>query len=331
MTKRERVIAAFTHKESDMIPHQIDITGGEAAAKAYFNTDDLNETLQNHWIGSQCGYWEFPLESNEELTERECILYLQEPGRPETERFVVGEPDMGCFRKPVIDEKKIREQLENTLARKQDKFTWAGGLSVFERGWRLCGFENWLVYMMAEPDFVHAFLDEVCDWNLKILDIICEYPFDGVMFGDDWGQQRGLLVGPDIWREFIKPRVKRMYDRARKSGQYIIQHSCGDITLLLPDLVEMGLTCYQNPQPEIYNMAKLKEEWGDVLAFSGGISTQQLLPYGTPEEVRKVVAETIKIMGKNGGYVAAPAHTVEHDVSCENIAAMLDVFTNQKK
>jgi uroporphyrinogen decarboxylase len=168
-------------------------------------------------------------------------------------------------------------------------------------------------------------------WHLKIIDIANEYPFDGFYFGDDWGQQKGLIMGPALWREFIKPRMKRMYERAKLNDKYIFQHSCGDIHEIFSDVIEIGLDCYQTFQPEIYNIEKVKNEYGKDLTFWGGISTQQLLPYATSDDVKKETIRIMRIMGKGGGYIAAPTHAVPGDVPPENILAMFEVFKNQNK
>lgn len=120
-----------------------------------------------------------------------------------------------------------------------------------------------------------------------------------------------------------------MYARVKSKGKIISQHSCGDISEIFPDLIEIGLDIYQTFQPEIYDLKKTKKEYGSYLTFWGGISTLRLLPFATPEEVKRKVTETIGIMGVNGGYIAAPTHAVPGDVPPENIAAMIEVFQNQ--
>jgi uroporphyrinogen decarboxylase len=188
--------------------------------------------------------------------------------------------------------------------------------------------EDALVYMLTEPEFVHELLDKIVEHNLKVIDIMNEYPFDAIYFGDDWGQQKGMIMGAPLWREFIKPRMAKMYARAKKGGKFVIQHSCGDITDILPDLIEIGLDCYQTVQPEIYELRKLKSEYGGRLAFWGGISTQVALPVLTPDEVRAKVKETAEIMRVGGGYILAPTHAIPQDVPPENVIAMLDAFRN---
>jgi len=200
---------------------------------------------------------------------------------------------------------------------------------MYERAWTLRGIENLLVDMIEEPQFVHDLLDAITEYNLKVIDIGLEYDIDGFHFGDDWGQQRGLIMGPVHWRTFIKPRMARMYARVKSKGLIVSQHSCGDIEEIFPDLIEIGLDIYQTVQPEIYNLKEIKRKYGNDLTFWGGISTQGLLPYGTAGEVRQVARETIKIMNQDGGYIAAPTHALPRDIPVENVIALMEVFQNQ--
>lgn len=161
--------------------------------------------------------------------------------------------------------------------------------------------ENALVSMLATPDELDEFLDRICDYYLPMIDIALEYDIDGVYFGDDWGQQHGLIMGPEHWRHFIKPRMARLYERVRKAGKFVIQHSCGDCHEILPDLIDIGLNCYQTFQPEVYDIVKMKELYGKDLAFWGGISTQQVLPRVSPEEVKKETVRIIRTLRQAAG------------------------------
>ena len=136
-------------------------------------------------------------------------------------------------------------------------------------------------------------------------------------------------MGPNLWREFVKPRLKRMYDQVKDKGMYVFQHSCGDISEIFPDLIELGLDAYNTFQPEIYDVAEMKRLYGDKVTFYGGISTQQLLPKATPEEVKREMRRLIGILGENGGYIIAPTHAMPNDIPTENILAFLEVVQNQ--
>ena len=186
--------------------------------------------------------------------------------------------------------------------------------------------EDAMVYMITDPEFVHELLDKILEFNLKVIDIFNEYPIDGIYFGDDWGQQKGMIMGAPFWREFIKPRMEIMYRHAKKNGKFVLQHSCGDIHDIFDDLIEIGLDCYQTVQPEIYNLSEIKERYGDKLCFWGTISTQQALPYLSPEEIQKIIIDTVAIMRKGGGFILAPTHAIPQDVPVENVLAMVECF-----
>ena len=187
--------------------------------------------------------------------------------------------------------------------------------------------ENLLCDMIIEPEFVHELLDRIVARNMRILDIVLEYDVDAVYFGDDWGQQRGLIMGPDCWRTFIKPRLAKLYGRVRSAGKYVVQHSCGDLREVMEDLHEVGLNMYQTFQPEIYGYDYAPKLHGKI-AIWGGISTQRDLPVKTPDQVKQVTRDLLAAF-PCGGLVAAPTHSVPGDVPPENIDAMLSVLANQ--
>jgi len=111
---------------------------------------------------------------------------------------------------------------------------------------------------------------------------------------------------------------------------YVAQHSCGDISEIFPDLIELGLDIYNTFQPEIYDVAEMKRLYGDKITFYGGISTQTLLPEAAPEEVKSEILRLMSILGKNGGYIVAPTHSMPNDIPTENILAFFEVVQNQK-
>jgi uroporphyrinogen decarboxylase len=136
-------------------------------------------------------------------------------------------------------------------------------------------------------------------------------------------------MSPELWRKYIKPPLAEMYALVKRHGKFISQHSCGNIIEIFPDLADIGLNMYQTFQPEIYDIKAVKSEYGDKLAFWGGISTQRLLPFETPERVVEATRETIAVMAENGGYIAAPTHSITGDVPPENIAALLNYLKKQ--
>jgi len=221
-------------------------------------------------------------------------------------------------------------RLSQFLAENTGRFTCIGlPFSLFERAWALRGMEVLLVDMLDNPAFVDALLDRLLEHNLAILDSAAGYSLDGVWFGDDWGQQKGLITGPRLWRRFILPRVREMYAAARRRGWKVIIHSCGDVSELLPDLIEAGFDFLNPFQPEVMDLLAVKREYGKDLAFCGGMSVQQILPLGTPAQVRETANWLLTAMGREGGYIFAPAHAVPGDVPVENLVAMLEVICRQ--
>jgi len=332
---KEYVVDTLNHKEPDRIPYHVDFTSQAFDRMADYTRDPCFAVPFAPYLHS-IQYWGWPTEApgNSGFFKDDFGVLWNRNGADKDIGVigtpVIHKPDLTLWSDPKPDEARLRTEFQAIIDSASGRFTIAGiGFSLFERAWSLCGMENTLVYMLSEPEFMHGLLDRICEVNLKLIDIANEYPFDGFYFGDDWGQQRGLIMGPKLWREFIKPRLKLLYARASKNGKYVIQHSCGDIRELLPDLIDIGLSCYQTFQPEIYDIEKTKSEFGRDLSFWGGISTQRLLSRASPGDVRRETTRVMEIMGKGGGYIAGPTHAVPGDVPPENILTMFDVFVNQ--
>jgi uroporphyrinogen decarboxylase len=157
-------------------------------------------------------------------------------------------------------------------------------------------------------------------WSYKFTD----EPEKGLAayFGDDWGQQSGLIMGTKFWREYILPQLKRMYGKVRDAGKFVMIHSCGNVDELFDDLVDAGLNCFNPFQPEVMDIHKILPAYRGRLAFHGGLSIQKTLPFGTVEEVQKESKALLKL-GAAGGYIFSPSHAVESDTSIDNMVAFI--------
>jgi uroporphyrinogen decarboxylase len=213
------------------------------------------------------------------------------------------------------------------LREKNDKYFLARIYgSHFEKAYAARGFENFLADMAGEPQAARKFLNLIIEKNLVMLENVLAIPeIDGVLLGSDWGSQLDLLMSPDTWQEMIRPGEQREYDLIHSYGKDVWVHSCGNIEKLIPSLVEMKLDVLNPIQPEAMDIAKLKLQYGDKLTFWGGISTQQTLPYGTPDAVRSEARGVRELMSRNGGYIFSPAQSIQADVPVENILALLEV------
>jgi len=188
--------------------------------------------------------------------------------------------------------------------------------------------ENALMDMLLEETFTFELYDKIYEHHMEVLENILSYDFEAVYFGDDWGQQNGLIMGPDLWKKYIKQPMKEMFDKIKSNGKKIILHSCGDLRTIMDDLVDIGLDVYNTVQPEIYDLKELKNKYGNHLTFYGGISTQQFLPYATAQDTYTMSKETLKIMSKGGGYIFSPTHSVTDDIPVNNIDAMIHAVTD---
>ena len=182
---------------------------------------------------------------------------------------------------------------------------------------------------IIQPAFVEELFETLTNLYIALIDRIAAFPFDGIRFGDDWGYQRGVITGSSRWRKFIKPGLKRIFGHARDQGLTVMVHSDGDVTELLPDLIEMGVQILNPLQPEAMDLAAVKRRFGRDLCLNGGISTQLTLPRGTVQEVRREVAACLRLLGKGGGYVLSPAKAIMADVPLENAAACIDSMVRQ--
>ncbi len=337
MDRKDRLIASLNFIESDEVPHFIDFTHNKKVEFEHF-ADEIGFDKQygNYLEMSVYSGWPTEIEGKPGFFRDEFGVVWNRSGVDKDIGMIDNPPIRDIesyeYRFPEINADRLHGEYARLMSGDPTVFKIAGiGFSMYERLWSLCGMENALMAMLIMPDRVHDLLDQICDYDMKIMDIALQYPIDGFYFGDDWGQQRGLIMGPELWRKFIKPRIKRLYDKAKRNDLYIFQHSCGDISLILEDMVEIGCNCYQTVQPEIYDLGKLKDKFDGRLSFWGTISTQRLLPFADPEKIKQETIKIMNIMKKHGGYIAAPTHSIPEDVPPANIMAMLDVFLNQRR
>jgi uroporphyrinogen decarboxylase len=222
------------------------------------------------------------------------------------------------------------ESFDEVIAANQDTAVLVSlGFSLFERAWTLAGMENVLMAMVADKKFAHTLLDRILEFNLAIIENACAHEMGIFRFGDDWGHQRGVLMGPQLWREFIKPRFAQMCRLVKSKGKFTMLHCCGKVDELFPDMIECGLDIFNPFQPEVMDVFEVKKRYGDDLTFYGGISIQRTLPFGTTRQVKDEVRWLIDIVGESGGYIASPSHDIPRDARPENIAAMMEVLQNQ--
>jgi uroporphyrinogen decarboxylase len=202
--------------------------------------------------------------------------------------------------------------------------------TIFETAWYLVGLEKLLTDMMYNESYVQPLLDKILEINLVTGEKLIRLGADMIWAGDDFGGQQGLIMSPEIWRNLFKPRIKYLFEHFKKVNPAIkiAWHSCGSIRPIIPDFIEIGLDVLNPIQPLAHQMdaQRLKAEFGNDLIFFGGIDIQELIPNGTPAQIREDIQSKIEILGKNGGYIIAPAHNIQDDTPVENILAFFDAI-----
>ncbi len=202
--------------------------------------------------------------------------------------------------------------------------------TVYETAWYLTGLDKLLMDLMLESPYVEPLLDRILDINLATGLQLIRKGVDVIWAGDDFGSQHGMMIDPETWRKYFKPRMKYAFESFRKENPdiKIAWHTCGSVVPIIPEMIEIGLDILNPIQPEANGMDPvfLKKEYGRDLIFFGGISVQALLPYAHPNKIREEVKRLTGILGKEGGYIIAPAHNIQNDTPVENVIAFFDAI-----
>ena len=227
----------------------------------------------------------------------------------------------------VVDRDAILEA-KDLVGKSSESFTIVfAGLCLWEC-WRLRGFEETLMDSIAEEDYYAELLDRMTELAVKVVAECVDIPADAIMNGDDWGDQRGVTMGPDRWRKFYKPRYARIFEAIHKQGKYTIMHSCGSVVDIIPDLIEIGLDVLESVQPEAAGMNPydLKKVWGDDITFWGCLGTQDTIPFDSPSGIRREIRRLRNEMGVGGGFILSPAKPLRPDTPTENVVAIVEEF-----
>jgi uroporphyrinogen decarboxylase len=331
LSPRDRVLLALRHEQPDVTPWQINLTADAHDRTAHFLQDPhFAAKMGNHLASYSDGWFEEVRPGF--WKDQFGIVWNRTIDRDigNVDSYHLSKPDISLYTFPEPDLERNARGLTRLLQENPDRFTVAEiGFSMFERAWTLRGMEALLMDMLDNPSFVDALLDRILEYNLGVLDQMLTYPVDCIYFGDDWGQQRGLIMGPKLWRRYIRPRMAIMYARVKAAGKYVMQHSCGDVQTLFPDLIEIGLDIFNTFQPEVMDVDRCKREYGQDLTFYGGISTQQVLPRIAAADLPAHIRDMIARIGQGGGYIVAPTHAIPRDVPPENIVAFIETVQNQ--
>ncbi len=353
MNRRDRVLAAIRHEQTDYVPYNFHGSAGVyAALRQYYGFQDnqqLIEFIGNHLVkvGSDfnVNLWAQDIQVQSLPSGGPLVTSVDKQGGMHTDEFgcvwsrsggtpypvayplVKDPPELSSYKMPYpyhhgrFDaERKVVEQYKGKV------FLFGKlGMAMFERAWSIRGVEQLMMDMIMRPEFVEELFDRILyEWNLPIIDQLIALGVDGIYFADDWGSQTSMLFSPKLWRRMIKPRMAICYQRVTEKGLVVGQHSDGNVLDILPDLIEIGLDVFNPVDPAVYDPCLLKQAFGDKLTLYGGINVKRTLPSGTPQQVRAEMLERADRLGLGGGYILQSSHTMLEDIPLTNLVAYIE-------
>jgi len=296
MTSRQRVLTTLRHEEPDRVPHNLRPSPRHVAR---LRADHGDVAFEDHFAHDV------------------RYVSLSLPEQPE------GIAPMHWTPRPTDDDIADVAVQVRALQGRGIAVCGAYACGVFEQA------KHWLgdgPAMMGPYDDRAGFgrlLDRITEWKASIYCAYAAAGADIVWMGDDLGTQRSLVMSPAQYREWYRPRHRRLVEliRAQSSNARIAFHCCGHVTPLIPDLIEIGIDILEAVQAETMDLAQLKREFGRDIAFWGGVGAQSVLARPRPEQVVEGVRETLRVMAPGGGYIAAPCHTLTEEATWESVVA----------
>jgi uroporphyrinogen decarboxylase len=356
MKHRERVLAALNYEVPDRCPMQVSFTP-EFADRLRQDMQIKGQRLHNPHGGGNTYELERALGEDLLLTSVGWANSYYQSVEPYTDEWGVGwnlqeyETPYGkghyteMVHHPLADDAAVSSYVppdpllpalyvdaEQTIRDYQDEY-WIVGVTVttiFETAWALRGLTQMLMDFLLDPDLAEAILDIPFRYHLTAAKKLVELGVDMVWTGDDIGTQQGMLIAPEIWRRFLKPRMAAFISelKAINPAVKVAYHSDGNILPIIPELIEIGVDVLNPIQPACMDPEQIKKQFGTQLCFWGSVDEQYTLPRGTPEYVQAEVIRRLKTIGRGGGLILGPTHHVQLDTPLENFWTMINTIVN---
>lgn len=346
MIPRERLLTALSRRTPDRVPYTLSFN--REAIKIYQSETRLENVLDAFRIQQD----EVPIgfrESKCDLARYAEFHGELKPGTYFNEWGTAFEPGSNPafdhVTPPLTGERTAKEitdyplsdltadyrhcDLDERVKAVQDQGLAAHGamaMTIFEVAWQIRGFDELLMGFLTNEEATTVLVDRITDLRVFQARRFAEAGVDILHVGDDVGMEDRMILSPDVWRTWMKPRLARVIQSALDVNPdlFIHYHSDGYVEPIIPDLIEIGINVLNPVQPECMDPVKLKHQYGDRLAFWGTMGTQTTMPFGTPDEVRRVVKRMVETVGAGGGLVLAPTHTLEPEVPWENVVALVE-------
>lgn len=277
--------------------------------------EDISPTPNPHY---RWGYRE-----DYSTAERHSIgeLKLLLPDWSELDRFLADFPDP--------NEPGIFDHVKAELLKAGSRYKLGCWWCLFhERFWYIRGMENIMYDYYDNMDELKLLGRRLLDFYKIIVDRFAQLGFDGIFTSDDLGHQNGPMMSPQIFKELYFPLYEEFISYVHSKGMHVFLHSCGDNTLLMDDLVRVGLDVFHPVQTGCMDTRATAERFGGKISFLAGVDVQNLIPNGTPDAVRQGIKKLITQMHKpEGGLLLAAGNGILADSPLENINAMLETMT----
>jgi len=226
------------------------------------------------------------------------------------------------FPKPTLSERY--SGIRSDVARwGKSHFTVVEVWNIFKSSWELRGFERYMMDLTLEPKFVETLADRVLEHRIEQSKQLARCGIDMITVMGDIAMQESMMISPQMWRKYFKPRLKTWLEEIRRERDiYFMFHSDGNMEAVFGDLVEIGFDVINPIQPECMDVKEIKHRFGSQVCLHGTISCQKTLPFGTPDDVAAEVRHRISCCGQDGGLILSPSNTIQPDVPLENIMAL---------
>ena len=354
MKPRERVEMALHHEEPDRCPLQISFTPefadrlrqdmelqGRAVHNPHGggNTYELERALGEDMLLTSVGWANSYYMDDKPYVDEWSVGWKIQPYETpfgtghytEIASHPLADDDaIAGYQPPDPNRPELYADAEQVIRDFKDEY-WIVGVTVttiFETAWALRGLEQMLIDMAMDPDLADHLLDIPYRYHLTAAKKLVQMGVDLVWTGDDVGSQNEMLISPKMWRKYLKWRMADFIRELKTINPEVkvAYHSDGDVSRIIPELVEIGLDILNPIQPASMDPAEIKKRYEDKLCFWGTIDEQRTLPFGSPEEVRGEVIERLELVGKGGGLILAPTHHVQLDTPLESFWAMVDTI-----
>lgn len=370
MTGRERVLKTLSHNEPDRIPLDIGGGNGcGIALKTYQNLVDqlgLSVQVQLQDLVSQLAHVDEevckrlgidvrrleapPSDWKQKIVEEDDHYWFIDEWQKKCKmpkvrgfyydivNFPLGDTPLEEYRWPDPTDRSRYQQIvkmAQTYKENSDAVVCLPqlGNGFLQMGAQLYGYDKWFMMLALEPAEVERFLDRYFEIKIQYWDTVLSEMGDRVDIAcetDDLGTQQAPFVSLDMWRRYVKPRNRKLYEFIKKKSDVkLYYHSCGSVYDFIPDLIEIGVDILNPVQVTANKMDTkiLKKEFGkDLVFWGGGIDTQFTLPHGTAEQIEAEVRRRIDDLAPGGGFVFATVHNIQADVPARNVMTMLETL-----